>query len=290
MIDPYSSDDRNADNPFAYYETVELPVKPATTFTFSDTEPKKSAEKTVPFEPRTPFDVPLLTSGDRATLTVSADRCEFSGDAFDFPLEMSRDDAAALLTVDARRGRVRLIHDQFGERDFKVPDNPRRELQLARLEVWWKREFVDGSADAAQAVTERMEVGVTRRVLGLMIAIPLIFSLPGGLALLHWIASGFVDGFFLIPLIPYGLILLVVVSLTAGIARGQIWAMQTAMIFSYLPAMGSFFGIFMLPFVFVPVFILAVLVSACFIRTENRYLRQLHDIEVPPTAKNSTIP
>jgi len=32
MTSPYPRDDRNADNPFAYYETVEFPAKPATTF------------------------------------------------------------------------------------------------------------------------------------------------------------------------------------------------------------------------------------------------------------------
>ena len=281
MANPYSSDDRNADNPFAYYETVELPAKPATTFTYSDTEPvpPKDADA-IPFEPRTPFSMSLIGADGRVTLEVFADRCEFSGGgAFDFPLVASRSEAASMLTINARSTAVRLFHEQCGHLDFKVPDNPMLELQLARLETWCDGYDVDGTKEAVQKVTERMEFRVTRRVLGLMIGIAVMFTLPLCVMLFSWVANDSMNTHALVVLIPVGVFWLGSVSLTIGVAHGKIWALQTTTVYSIMLTMGTFMGIFLVPMIFIPGFILALFVTVRLTRTDSRYFPQLNEIE-----------
>jgi len=68
-------------------------------------------------------------------------------------------------------------------------------------------------------------------------------------------------------------------SLTIAMARGKIWAMQTTIVYSFMLTIGAFIGIFIVPVIFIPGFILALFVTICFVRADSRYFPQLNEIE-----------
>jgi len=175
MTDPYS-DDRNADNPFAYYEEEELAPVPAI-----DEEPPAN------MEPRTPFSLTMrrIRSFQMANnvyrLIVLHDHCEVTIDGRASDIMVMRCDAPECVRV--RGNKITLITETRKRFHFAHELDDLAALKRARLQFWSRNESATDPMAAYHAVQEiRIKdffQGFFRSLLYMIIAVAFAFLVFG---------------------------------------------------------------------------------------------------------------